>query len=122
MNKSKRIRKDKEFKQIIHKKNKMINDCFILYRQPKQQDRARFGISVSKKLGHAVTRNKIKRQLRMMLQECIDFDTYKYDGIVIVRQFYLQNSYDVNKKTLLKLLNKDIIPNVYLRSKNEKKY
>ena len=54
---------------------------------------ARVGISVSKKIGNAVIRNKIKRQIRMMFIENFDNETYEKDVIVIVRKNYLQNSY-----------------------------
>ena len=70
---------------------------------------ARVGISVSKKIGNAVIRNKIKRQIRMMFIESFDNQAYKYDVIIIVRKKYLENSYIDNKSYLEKLLKKDII-------------
>ena len=78
MNKEKRIRKNEEFQAIIAKKHSSANRCFIIYYDLKKQDNARVGISVSKKLGKAVQRNKIKRQLRMMISETIDFNTFNY--------------------------------------------
>ena len=76
MNKEKRIRKNEEFQAIIAKKHSSANRCFIIYYDLKKQENARVGISVSKKLGKAVQRNKIKRQLRMMISETIDFNTF----------------------------------------------
>ena len=59
----------------------------------------RVGISLIKILGNAVTCNKIKRQLRMMIQECFHFDE-EVDYIVIVRKRFLDNTYIENKKEL----------------------
>jgi len=67
----------------------------------------RVGISVSKKLGNAVTRNKIKRQLRMMIQECFHFDE-EVDYIVIVRKRFLDNTYIENKRSANTIANKKL--------------
>jgi len=104
MRKELRIRKNEEFASIIKKHKSISSDKFIIYVQLKKEDNARIGLSVSKKLGNAVVRNKIKRQIRMMLQECVDFFVYPYDVIVIVRKNYLNDDYSGNKKDLEKLL------------------
>lgn len=106
MDKLHRVRKNEEFQKIIHKKHSVANNCFVIYFEHKNENEARAGISVSKKLGNAVVRNKLKRQIRMMLQETIDFTTYPYDLIVILRQNFLKNTYDVNKNMLEKALKK----------------
>ena len=68
-------------------------------------EHARVGISVSKKLGKAVVRNKIKRQVRMMLQQTIDFDKC-YDYIVIIRNKYLDLDFNSNLNELQYLYKK----------------
>ena len=102
MKKAYRVRKNEEFSRIIKKRHSKANNTFIVYASYKLKANARVGISVSKKLGGAVERNKIKRQLRMMLQELINFEECEYDYIVIVRNAYLGNSYAENKKCLEK--------------------
>lgn len=104
MKKDKRIQKNEEFNSIIKQRHSKASKIFIVYFSNRKEDHARVGISVSKKLGNAVVRNKIKRQLRMMIQETINFDEAKYDYIVIVRKDYLLNSYDTNKKDLEKTI------------------
>ena len=74
MKKEFRVRKNEDFSRIIKKKQSMANRSFIIYYLKNDLDHARIGISVSKKLGKAVIRNKIKRQVRMMLQQTINFD------------------------------------------------
>ena len=71
----------------------------------KKEEHARVGISVGKKLGKAVQRNKIKRQVRMMVQEIYDFSE-NFDTIILVRVKYKEESYLNNKKLLERLVKK----------------
>ena len=103
MKKENRVKKSQEFQSIIHNGKKAVNRSFVLYYQPSIQEHGRIGISVSKKLGHAVDRNLYKRQVRMMCQEIFDFDTLNYDAILILRYGYTKYDYTANKKNLEKL-------------------
>lgn len=105
MKKQYRIRKSGEFQQIITKKRFVSNPCFVMYVQPRALQHCRIGISVGKKMGNAVVRNKIKRQVRMMFQEIFRFDE-NFDGILIVRKKFLEQSYSENKKDLESLIKK----------------
>lgn len=109
MKKINRVRKSQEFQSIIHTGKKYVNQQYALYVLPKKENGARIGISLSKKIGNAVIRNKIKRQVRMMCQELVQFDTCKFDAIIIVRFSYKDLDYASNKKSLEKLLNKATI-------------
>ena len=109
MKKAYRVRKNEEFAQIIGKKHSFSSACFVVYFDQKKLDNARIGISVSKKLGDAVERNKIKRQVREMCYSLVDFDNCSKDLIVIVRKGYLNNDFSNNKNDLEILLKKAII-------------
>ena len=100
-----RVRKNEDFSRIIKKKQSMANRSFIIYYLKNDLDYARIGISVSKKLGKAVIRNKIKRQVRMMLQQTINFDD-NYDYIVIIRNKYLDLDFNSNLNELKYLYKK----------------
>ena len=99
MKKEFRVKRNEDFSKIIARKKSFANSCFIIYKDENQIGHGRVGISVSKKLGNAVTRNKIKRQLRMMIQECFHFDE-EVDYIVIVRKNFLNHTYIENKKEI----------------------
>lgn len=107
MKKDYRVRKNEDFGVIIRKKQSIASKTFIIYYLKNDINHSRVGISVSKKLGNAVVRNKIKRQIRMMIQDVFDFDN-NYDYIVIVRNNYLNNNFETNKKDMLYLYNKMI--------------
>lgn len=109
MKKSYRIKKNEEFSSIIAKKQSFASASYIIYRDIKKEGNSRVGISVSKKLGDAVTRNKIKRQVRMMFIDIYGFETSEYDLICIVRASYKDNSYAFNKDQLEKVIKKAII-------------
>lgn len=104
MKKANRVRKSQEFQSLIHQGKKAVSSSYIMYYRPKTENEARIGISLSKKIGNAVIRNKLKRQVRMMCQDLIDFKTYPFDAILIVRHSYKNNSFETNKNILEKLL------------------
>jgi len=65
MNKRQRIKKDKEFQQVFKNRKSFANRQFIVYIYRKEQQlEFRVGLSVSKKVGNAVVRNKLKRRIK----------------------------------------------------------
>ena len=97
MKKEYRVKKNEDFSRIIKRKQSMANRTFIIYYLKNDIGHARIGISVSKKLGKAVIRNKIKRQVRMIVKETINLDD-NYDYIVIVRNKFLDLNFTSNLK------------------------
>ena len=98
MKKSFRVKKDREFQKVFHKGKSTANRQFVIYQYNKEdQSHFRVGISVSKKLGNAVTRNRLKRRIRHILMELVDF-------IVIARQPIVQMSYQEMKSSMMHVL------------------
>lgn len=105
MKKKYRVCKNHEFSAIMKKKQFYACPAFVIYVKPRALDHARVGISVGKKLGNAVQRNRVKRQVRMMVDEIYDFNE-EFDTVLIVRPKYDCENYLNNKKSLERLKKK----------------
>lgn len=105
MKKQFRIKKSEEFQEIMKFKRFYTSPSLTIYVKPKRESTNRVGISAGKKLGGAVERNKVKRQVRMMIQECYDFNE-DFDTIILIREQFIKESYLTNKNYLETLLKK----------------
>ena len=59
-----RIRKSSEYRALSKKGSRQHSDCFIILSRKNELSKSRLGLTVSKKVGSAVRRNKIKRIVR----------------------------------------------------------
>lgn len=108
-----RVKTHEDFQEVIKEKKTVSNRIYVLYYKKNELNHSRVGISASKKLGNAVTRNKIRRQIRMIAQQVINFEN-SIDYCIIVRKSFLENKFEDNKKELSILIEK-----VNRRIKNE---
>lgn len=96
------IKKNYDFQKIIGEKKCYKSNQFFIY-YSKNDSGFKYGISVGKKLGIAVTRNKIKRQVRTMIRSFLsEVKETNYKIIIIVRKTYFDFEYDVNRESLKK--------------------
>ena len=110
MKKKYSLKRNEEIAKIVHKRRFVKNETFVMYYQPNSEiGHSRICISVGKKIGNAVVRNKTKRQVREMVTALFDFDL-NYDLVIIVRNNYLENDFSTNSEKLnelyLKLVSK----------------
>ena len=105
MKKKFRLTRNEDFAKLISNKKFFTNNGFSVYYIKNSLDYSRIGISVGKKHGNAVVRNKIKRQIRMMAMQAFDFDL-SYDYVVMIKKGYHQNSFNENLKLLIELVDK----------------
>ena len=62
--KSARIVRRTEYRAIQRSALRVVTDHFILYARKRRRKAGRIGITVSKKVGNAVVRNRVKRLVR----------------------------------------------------------
>ena len=105
MEKKYRVKKYTEFDQIFKTGKKFSTPHFRVVFRPTNESHSRFGISIGKKFGNAVQRNKIKRQIRNILRnykQCkLSFLT-----IVVVKPVAATLTFIEIKKELTSSLNK----------------
>jgi ribonuclease P protein component len=88
-----RIKKYSEFQKVIEEGEVKKTCFFVSYSINNEFGYSRFGISVPKKTGNAVVRNRIKRQVRSAIGQSTKFEK-PVDMVLIVRKNYDTNSFD----------------------------
>lgn len=106
MNKEHIVKSNLDFQRIIKNNKSFKYKDYIIYVEKTNENNYRFGFSVGKKIGHAVTRNKIKRQLRNIVSK----KNYQngFNCIIIVGSNVLNRTFqkmEVNLYNALQILN-----------------
>ena len=104
MKKNFRVKREKDFKAIFKEGTSFANRKFVIYRLENKQKHFRVGLSVSKRLGNAVTRNQIKRRIRHILQNAKGEISEDVDFVVIARKGVETLGYAEMEKNLLHVL------------------
>ncbi|WP_040226407.1 ribonuclease P protein component [Bhargavaea cecembensis] len=105
MNKHQRVKKNEDFQQVFKKGKSFANRQFVIYSLRKEgQEEFRIGISVSKKIGNAVTRNRIKRYVRQAVHELKDELRPDMDYIIIARHQAAAFDFHTSKKSLIHVM------------------
>lgn len=108
MKKKFRIKKNDEFQFAFKRGKSFANRQLVIYYVEKpEQEHFRIGFSVGKKIGNAVTRNRIKRYLRQAFQELDENIPVRHDIVIIARNPTKMMGYEEVKKSLVHLLNKE---------------
>ena len=100
------VKKNLDFKRIIDMNNCVKNNVFIIHSGSNNLDRYRFGISVSKKIGKAVTRNYYKRIVRNIVDNHKKLYSKGKDYIIILRKACIEMNYSEIEQSFLQLISK----------------
>ncbi|MGM0548533.1 MAG: ribonuclease P protein component [Bacillota bacterium] len=102
------LKKNKEFKKVYENGKSYATRNLVIYcLKYKKGKKNRYGLSVSKRVGNAVVRNKLKRRLREIIREFEKNEDFKgYEIIFIARNPVVQLNYHSLKKDVNRLLKK----------------
>ena len=102
------LKRNEDYNRIIQNNKPYKYGDYLIYIERTDELIYHFGFSVGKKIGKAVTRNRIKRQLKSI----IDKKDYQkgFNCIIMVRKSILDRSYNEMENNLYKIFDKlDII-------------
>ena len=106
MKKEEVVKKTREFDYIIKKGQCKKNNEFVIYYIDNEKEYNRFGISVSKKIGNAVTRNYYKRVIRNICDKSKNLYSKGKDYIIIMRKGLISLEFSEAQKSFNDLLEK----------------
>ena len=100
-----RIKKYSEFQKVIEEGDVKKTSFFVSYSIKNELGYSRFGISVPKKTGNAVVRNRIKRQVRSAIGKSTTFKN-AVDTVLIIRKSYSTENFAQVLSEIQELLGK----------------
>ena len=109
-----RIFNSLDFKIIYKQGFSVINKDLVLYYKRNKTNDIRIGITVSSRIGNAVTRNRIKRIIREVFRKRILDIKSGYDIVLITRKPIKEKSFHEIEKTFI-----DVLRRAGLYSRNE---
>lgn len=99
------VKTAREFENIIKQGSCIKNKYYIVHYKNNELPYDKYGISVSKKLGNAVFRNKYKRILRSIIDNYKKLYINNKDYIIILRREAISRSYEELEKEFFALMN-----------------
>ena len=90
------------FRRLYHT-SAVANGFLVLYAKPNKLEINRVGITVSKKLGHAVVRNRVRRRLREVYRLNEELFQSGWDMVVVARSRCIAADFDSIVKAYLSL-------------------
>lgn len=100
------INNNRDFMFMYRRARSLCADCLVLYYRKNKTDNLRLGITVTKKVGKAVVRNRIRRRIREVFTELSGEIPPSYDIIIVSRAKAAQCDYSEIKSALKYLLKK----------------
>ena len=107
MNKQYRLAKREDFNKVYRFGKSFANQQLVLYILPRpQRENFRLGVSVSKKIGNAVVRNRLRRVMKEIIRLHKKSIVITADFILIARKPILNLSYTEIENCIIHVLKK----------------
>ena len=98
------VKHARDFEKIMNQGKCIKNRSYVVYSLENNLPYNRYGISVSKKLGNAVFRNRYKRIIRNIIDKNKKDYIIGKDYIIILRRDVLNKNYQLLEKELIELI------------------
>lgn len=106
MKKQNIVQKTKDFNRIIKKRQGRVNKYFIINKEKNNDNIPKFGITFTKHIGNAVTRNKLKRRIKSIIDNNKTIYRNNQNYIIIAKKQTLELTYQELEKELIYLFKK----------------
>jgi ribonuclease P protein component len=100
-----KLKKHWQFDRLYKEGGKYFNDLFVLYVLPNKIQETRLGLTVTKKVGISVQRNRIKRLIREVLRSLNGISSGN-DLVVVARKATVDMEYSQAHSSLIELLHR----------------
>ena len=106
-NRTQGLKKDSDFRKVYKHGKSFANRYLVMYILNNKSENSRIGISVSKKVGKAIIRNKVRRRIKEAYIVNIDENVkYGYDIVFIARVAIKDAEYKDIEKSMKHLVKK----------------
>ena len=79
------LNRNTDFRRLYNRGKSMVSPVLVTYAMPNRTDRCRVGITASKKIGNAVTRNRARRVIRAAYMNLLPMASKGYDIVFVAR-------------------------------------
>lgn len=100
------IKRKDEINEVIKNRKQVKNKYYYIYYKDNSYDKYRFCICVSKKLGNAVNRNKIKRQVKDIIDKSNLVFKRNVDYVIIISKEINNIEFNKRREYLIELISK----------------
>ena len=112
--KRQRLLTNEQFKKVLAERNRSIDELLILYVAKNQCRMPRLGISIGKKTGNAVVRNRIKRLIREVFRQNQHLLQQDVDYLCMISSKWTKKGERQSKAAIFKHFTYDRVCNSFL--------
>ena len=99
-----RLQQPSAYQRVFQRGRKLVSPLFVLYILPTSEPHSRLGLAVSKRVGSAVVRNRVKRRMRELFRRHKALLTPPCDVVVVARREAAEAPWNMYVQQYLTLL------------------